>query len=418
MSPKLVRARKFLDDLATICPLLDDFLMPNQAVSRFINVVNANILISAMACCLVAFARANYCRVAPQALLDGKYCTSGYSDIQELFVSRNFNLQDFPYSSSTNSLEYPPIIGIGNWLISYLVPSANAQFWFYLINVLITSLLFIQLTKIIKTAQPNYMYLLILSPAIICTLFINWDLWVIVPAVFAVICFERKHFALSAIWLGVSISVKLFPIAFLLPFLLILYQNKNYKVFIKYSAFTMSTWLILNVPVMLVNFQGWSRFLTLNSERGSDLGSVYFALKLIGIDVPYLNLVSASVGGSLFIVLAFYVKKNFENVKLSTFVFLSVVIFTTTSKVYSPQFVIWLVPLAILSISSQKDLKSFWIWQVSELLHFTALVTYFEYGVDSPGGFFAIAYCFAILFRVFAISCFAHCLVQKSRLKS
>jgi uncharacterized membrane protein len=390
----------------------------SKAFPGFINGVNGHVLIWATVCCLVAFVRANYCRIAPQSLLSGSYCVSGYSDIQELFVSRNFYLREFPYSSAANSLEYPPLIGIGNWLISFLVPSTNAQFWFYLINVLIISLLFIRLTAIIKRVQPNYVHLLVLSPAIICTLFVNWDLWVIVPAIIAVTCFEKRHYALSAIWLGVSISTKLFPVVFLLPFLLFLQHNKNYKTFLKFSVITTSTWLVINVPVMLVNFQGWSRFLTLNSERGSDLGSIYFALQLIGFDVPYLNLISAFVGGALFLALALYIKSNIKTVKLSTFVFLSVVIFTTTSKVYSPQFVIWLVPLAILSISSQKDLKSFWLWQISEFLHFIALVAYFEYRADSFGGIFALAYSLAILIRILAISYFAFSQMRQAKIST
>jgi hypothetical protein len=388
--------------------------MQSQADSRFINRINESVLISAVICCIFAFARANYCRVAPQSLLDGRYCVSGYSDIQELFVSRNFYLQEFPYSSATNALEYPPLIGVGNWLINYLVPLANAQFWFYLINVLIITLLFIKLTLMIKKSQPDYVHLLVLSPAIICTLFINWDLWVIVPAILAVVLFEKNQHTSSAIWLGVSISTKLFPVVFLLPFLLILHHNKNFKILMKYLFVTTCTWLVFNIPIMLVSFQGWSRFLTLNSDRGSDLGSVYFALKLIGFDIPYINLVSVSFGGALFLVLALYIKKNISTVKLSTFAFLSVVIFTTTSKVYSPQFVIWLVPLAILSISSQKDVKSFLVWQVSELLHFIALVAYFEFRVDSPGGFFALAYSLAIVIRICAITYFARSQIQQS----
>jgi uncharacterized membrane protein len=53
--------------------------------------------------------------------------------------------------------------------------------------------------------------------------------------------------------------------------------------------------------------------------------------------------------------------------RLAQLVFLVVAAFLLTNKVYSPQYVLWLIPLAVLARPSWRD---FLIWQAGEVLHF------------------------------------------------
>jgi uncharacterized membrane protein len=63
--------------------------------------------------------------------------------------------------------------------------------------------------------------------------------------------------------------------------------------------------------------------------------------------------------------------------------FLVVAAFCLTNKVYSPQYVLWLVPLAALARPRWRD---FLIWQAGEVVYFMA-IWYFlqQYGSDNKG---------------------------------
>jgi lipoprotein signal peptidase len=61
------------------------------------------------------------------------------------------------------------------------------------------------------------------------------------------------------------------------------------------------------------------------------------------------------------------------------------------SKVYSPQYVLWLTPLAVIALSSSKELPAFWIWQCGEIIYHIAiwqhiaLVTGAHFGLPAGG---------------------------------
>ena len=63
--------------------------------------------------------------------------------------------------------------------------------------------------------------------------------------------------------------------------------------------------------------------------------------------------------------------------------FLVIAAFCLTNKVYSPQYVLWLIPLAALARPKWRD---FLIWQSGEVLYFMA-IWYFlqQYGNDNKG---------------------------------
>ena len=89
--------------------------------------------------------------------------------------------------------------------------------------------------------------------------------------------------------------------------------------------------------------------------------------------------------------------------------FLVVAAFCLTNKVYSPQYVLWLIPLAALARPRWRD---FLVWQIGEMLYFAA-IWYFllQYGSDNKGlpeGWYIVA----ILVHVIATSYFAAMIVR------
>ena len=360
---------------------------------------------------LLSFLKFNHCRLNNWASPDN-YIHACYTDIPALFSERGLDTNTFPYLSATNSIEYPPIIGLGNWLISFITPNTNSHRWFFDINVLLITILFFGCAVIVKKLQPQFTYLFLFAPAVIASLFINWDIWAVITALLAIYYFDQKKFEVSAIWLGVSIATKFFPIVLLLPIAVILYRNKKVKELYRYLFTTFIIWAAFNLPIMFFHFDGWWRFYKLNLERSSDFGSIWYGLSLSNINLPSLNLIYLLLSIGLFAAFTFYLIKLKKTPKLSQVALFAVVIFTTVGKVYSPQYVLWLTPLAVIALTNSKQQITFWFWQASEIIYHLAIWQYLALFTGAHFGLPAGGYVIAIALRVVGISTFTYVLMR------
>jgi len=360
---------------------------------------------------LLSFLKFNHCRLNDWASPDN-YIHACYTDIPALFSERGLDTNTFPFSSATNSIEYPPIIGLGNWLISFITPTTNSYRWFFDINILLITILFFGCALIVRKMQPKLINLFIFAPAVIASLFINWDIWAVVTALLAIYYFDQKKFEPSAIWLGVSIATKFFPIVLLLPIAIIFYRDKKINDLLRYLFTTFIIWAAFNLPIMLTYFDGWWRFYKLNLERSADFGSIWYGLSLLNIDSPALNLIYPLLSIGLFAGFTFYLIKLKQTPKLAQVALFAVVIFTTIGKVYSPQFVLWLTPLAVIALTNSRQQITFWIWQASEITYHLAIWQYLALFTGAQFGLPASGYVIAIALRVVGISCFTYVLMR------
>jgi len=362
---------------------------------------------------LFAFVVFNNCKIRHGWSQSRTYCRLGYTDIQQLFIDRGLINHIFPYSSKTNSFEYPPIMGIGNWIISYFVPTFDARQWFFVFNVLIIIILFLISSFYLWKLSPKNAYLYALSPAVILTLFTNWDMWVVVPALLAIYFFDKNQLDLSAFWLGFSIATKFFPIVFLVPVAVIMFRQGKIRLLFRYSFFTLLFWLALNLPLILTNFEGWARFFTLNQRRGVDLGSIYFALSELGIEIPSLNSLYEFLSIIFFLTLISLILKIGTIPTLSQVAFFSVYVFTILSKVYSPQYILWLTALACIAMPSKGLRGRYWFWQLSELIYYLILQVFLAVTENLNHNPINLLYASSIFFRVIAISSFTEALMRE-----
>jgi len=90
----------------------------------------------------------------------------------------------------------------------------------------------------------------------------------------------------------------------------------------------------------------------------------------------------------------------------------AVVIFTTVGKVYSPQFVLWLTPLAVIALTNSRQQITFWFWQASEIIYHLAIWQYLALFTGAQFGLPAGGYVIAIALRVVGISCFTYVLMR------
>ena len=360
---------------------------------------------------LISFLKFNHCRVNDWASPDN-YTHACYTDIPALFSERGLNTNIFPYLSSTNSIEYPPVIGLGNWLISFITPSENSFRTFFDINALIILVLFFISAIIVRKIAPTYQYLFPLAPAVIASLFINWDMWAVVSTLLAIYYFDKKKYEASGIWLGISIATKFFPIVLLLPIAIIFYRSSQIQLFYRYLFTTAIFWGAINIPIALTHFDGWWRFFKLNLERGADFGSIWYALSLLDIKIPYLDLIYPLLSIVLFIGLAIYLLKLPSTPNLAAIALFALVIFTTAGKVYSPQYILWLTPLAVIALQNSKQLITFWFWQATEITYHLAIWQYLALFSDAQFGLPAGGYALATIIRVIGMCTFAYILMR------
>lgn len=356
----------------------------------------------------------DHCRIHGWGAPDN-YVHACYSDLPSLFSDRGLTTHTWPYSSKTNAVEYPPLTGMVMYATSFLVRHNGDQYRKYFdVNAIFLSILFIAVVLLLKRMRPDLWYLLPLAPVVIASLFINWDMWAVLPALGSIYYFDKGSNKKSALLLGIGTAVKFYPIVLALPALLIFWRRREIKSALNYFLVFGATWLLINLPFILTTPTGWYRFFKLNSERGADWGSIWHALYIFGIHIDHLNIFSTLlflVGATAFAIFQLGLK---EIPTLAQSSFFIVAIFVTASKVYSPQYILWLTPLAILALHDKKDRTAFWIWQGAEMIYHLAIWEYLAVYSGSHFGIPEKAYAAAILIRIAALGYFAAALIRKS----
>jgi uncharacterized membrane protein len=316
------------------------------------------------------------------ALLQNKF--GQFSDIRGFYGMHFYDGQHlWPFSEKTlagdtkvqHPVEYPALTGLIMWLLSFLVsPSDTAVFDYYRITASFQiALLAASAYLIYKLVGKKYAFYFILAPAVLYSLNRNWDIWAIAAMLLAIYLFEKKRFQLSAILLAVSIATKFFPIVLMLPILIIFLRNKQLKLFISYALTTAAAWVVINLPFVLINYEGWAYFYKFSAERG--LGSASF-FEITSIVVPSITFSSIHfyvLNILALVVVTIYFAKLKSVPTLAATSFFVMFGFILFNKQYSMQYVIWLSALAVLTFSylkrEHKELLTYVyiLWQSLEL---------------------------------------------------
>ena len=316
------------------------------------------------------------------ALLQNKF--GQFSDIRGFYGMHFYDGQHlWPFSEKTllgdtkvqHPVEYPALTGLIMWLLSFLVsPSETAIYDYYRITAGIQIVLFAICAYLIyKLAGKKYAYYFVLAPAVLYSLNRNWDIWAIAAMLFAILLFERKKYILSAILLSVAIATKFFPIVLMLPIMIIFLRNRQIATFIKYGLTTLITWILINLPFVLVDLEGWAYFYKFSAERA--LGSASF-YELVNIFIPGIKFSSIHfyiLNILVFLLVTAFLMKLKTVPTLAESSFFVMFAFILFNKQYSMQYVIWLTSLAVITLAyiSKRNRESliyiFIIWQAFEL---------------------------------------------------
>ena len=345
---------------------------------------------------LLSVAKFSHCANTGWATPD-QYVHACYSDLPALFEARGLSTNEWPFASDDNSVEYPVLTAMVMYVTSF---AANSPVSYFNINIFFLILLFIATVIVVRKIRPEFAYLVPVAPAMIASLFINWDLWAIASMMLAIYWFDRKQYLSSAVLLGLSISTKFLPIFLLIPIVFIFWREAKIKEAIKYVAITFGIWSAVNLPFALTTPTGWWRFYKLNLERGPDWGSFWLALQQLGINLTnlnYLSILLLLIALTTIAILLFEIKYTPSLASVSFFVLASVML---ASKVYSPQYVLWLTPLAVIALTNKKDLHAFWLWQATELIYHIAIWQHLAQVTDAKFGLGPTPFAILTLLRI------------------
>ena len=368
------------------------------------------LLLLAIVASLLSFAKFSHCESTTWATPD-QYIHACYSDLPTLFGERGMVDNKWPYASDTNAVEYPVLTGVIMYTTSFVAHSPISYFNF---NALLLALLFIFVAILVRKIKPEYAYLIAAAPAMVASLYINWDLWAIATMMLAIYWFDRKAYLYSSIALAVSISTKFLPIFLLLPILFIFWRTNQIRDSVKYCLTTIVIWLAINLPFALTTPTGWWRFYKLNMDRQADWGSLWLAFSQLGLGIAnlnYLALLLLLIGLTSFAIFLFELKYT-PSLASVGFIVLSIVMMA--SKVYSPQYVLWLTPLAIIALTNKKDLHAFWIWQGAETLYHVAIWQHLALFTGAHFGLQQGGYATITLIRIGATAYLAATLVKRA----
>ena len=355
------------------------------------------VLLLALFTSLLSFAKFNYC-AADNWQAPGQYIHACYSDIPALYGERGLDKGVWAYSSGAESVEYPVIQGAVMWATAKVIP-AGVNNYFYG-SALLLALLFIFISLLVFKMKPEFSYLLPRAPAAIASLYINWDLWAIATMLLAIYWFDRKAELASAIALGIAISTKFLPVFLLIPIAIIFFRQEKMAKFVKYAAITVITFIAINLPVALTTPEGWWRFYDLNLNRGSDWGSLWYALSNLGLDLTHQNYLSVLLLAIGLTSLAIYLLQLRTPPQLAQIAIFVMIIVMAVSKVYSPQYVLWLTPLAVIALADKRDIKVFWFWQGAEFLYHLAIWQHLAQVTGAKFGLPVVAYSVITLIRI------------------
>ena len=348
-----------------------------------------------------------------------------YSDIPALFGFRGFAEGYLPYLQTPpggQPLEYPVLTGIFMWLASIVatpiaeILGIDATVAFFDVNVI--GLLPFLLVAVIATAltvrhRPWDAAMVALAPTMILGATINWDLIPIALTALAMLAWPRNRPGWAGVALGLAVAAKFYPILLLGAFAILALRTAKWRPSFVLLGSTIATWVLVNTPFAIANTEGWWYFYSFNSERGVDFGSIWYAASVLGapgVPAEALNVVATSTFLLLFALIAVLSLATKRRPRLAQVAFLVIAAFVLSGKVYSPQYVLWLVPLAAMARPRWRD---FLIWQAGEVVYFAAIWWHLAgYGIEDAKALGVELYALATFIHVAATVFFAAMVIR------
>ncbi|MFI2641626.1 glycosyltransferase family 87 protein [Streptomyces sp. NPDC018610] len=319
-----------------------------------------------------------------------QYTKACYSDIPHLYQGRGFADGLVPYFDKLPGdmpyLEYPVLTGVFMEVASWLTPHSGTlqhqEQWYWMVNAGMLMVCAAVITVcVVRThaRRPWDGLLLALAPAFALTATINWDLLAVALTAAAMLMWSRGRSVAFGVLLGLATAAKLYPVLLLGPLLVLCWRAGRWREFGRALGGAAVAWLVVNLPVMAFAGDGWWQFYRFSHDRGVDFGSFWLVIAQESSNPPstdFVNTMATLLVVVCFLGIAALTLTARRRPRFAQLAFLIVAAFILTNKVYSPQYVLWLVPLAVLARPKWRD---FLIWQACEVAYFLGIWMYLAY---------------------------------------
>lgn len=204
------------------------------------------------------------------------------------------------------------------------------------------------------------------SPLVVFQIFTNFDALATAFAGGGLLAWARRRPVAAGVLLGLGTAAKLYPVLLLFPLLVLGLRTGRLREVKRTVLATALSWLVVNLPVLVYAPRGWSEFFRLNSRRGDDMDSVYNVVRSLtgwrgfdgdlGLWEPptVLNIVVTAAFALCCAGIGYLALTAPRRPRLAQLAFLVIAAFLLTNKVWSPQFSLWLVPLAVLALPHRR----------------------------------------------------------------
>jgi len=215
------------------------------------------------------------------------------------------------------------------------------------------------------------------SPILIFQAFTNFDSLATALATAGLLSWSRRRPVVAGILIGLGVCAKLYPALLLLPLILLAVRTGRFADAVRTASVAVLVWCAIDLPVLVLYPRGWSEFFRLNTRRNQDMDSLYNVIGSftgwqgfnpdLGFWQPphVLNVVVSVLLVLCCAAISYIAITAPRRPRLAQLAFLIVAAFLLVNKVWSPQFSLWLVPLAVLALPHRRVLLA---WMIVDAL--------------------------------------------------
>jgi uncharacterized membrane protein len=348
-----------------------------------------------------------------------------YTDTYVLYSARHLDARtdaegnvignvSVPYRDTP--VEYPPVIGGLMWAAAEVTsllhgdrpdPSGSHASTFFDVTALgLAAAALLSTFTVAQLAGRRRRWdavMVAASPALLMYAYTNWDLAAVALTGLGLWAWSRGSPTWAGLALGLGVATKLYPLFVLLGLLMLCARERQWRAGIRALAGTAAGVVAAYIPAIVLSYQtptavldtaflfpgrclashplrGWQWFEARSQLRGAGWGSIWLLIKHLfartsighavtaspgcGTTPDVLNLATAATIAVMVVGIAVLVVRAQRRPRVGQVAFLLTAGFILLNKIDSPQYVLWLVPLAVLARPKWASLLT---WQVAEV---------------------------------------------------
>ena len=286
-----------------------------------------------------------------------------YTDLVPIYRSHGLVEREMPYLDAPN--EYPVGTAMFMWLASLPVRGEGA---FFLANVVGLAVLALATAWLLFRTAGWRALLFALAPSLALYAFLNWDLLPVALTAAGLVAFLRRRDAMAGSLLGLAVAAKVYPILVLVPVCLDRVRTGDRRGAMRLGLAGIIAWVVVDVPFAALAPARWSFFFRFSSARAPTPGTVWHVTcALVGhagcLSIHSINVLSLIVFLVGILIVTRATLRCPEPPAAWTLAFPVLVLFLLTSKVYSPQYSLWLLPFFVLVMP---DFRLFALFEIAD----------------------------------------------------